>query len=109
MRKVIVAICLLMLAFGSAMAQVRYGVNAGEGVQIDYSNPKVFEVADIKFTGLNVLDERALTSFAGIKVGDRIAIPGRQVSDAIKKLWNQGIIADVQFWLTKTERRQSLY
>ncbi|KYG78533.1 MULTISPECIES: POTRA domain-containing protein [Roseivirga] len=103
MRKVIVAICLLMLAFGSAMAQVRYGVNAGEGVQIDYSNPKVFEVADIKFTGLNVLDERALTSFAGIKVGDRIAIPGRQVSDAIKKLWNQGIIADVQFWLTKTE------
>lgn len=36
-------------------------------------------------------------------MGDRIAIPGRQVSDAIKKLWNQGIIADVQFWLTKTE------
>lgn len=103
MRKILVVVSFLMFTIGSALSQVRYGVNAGEGVQIDYSNPKVFEVADIKFTGLSVLDERALTSFAGIKVGDRIGIPGRQVSEAIKKLWNQGIIADVQFWLTKTE------
>ncbi|WP_305981850.1 BamA/OMP85 family outer membrane protein [Roseivirga thermotolerans] len=103
MRKILVATSFLILAMSSALSQVRYGVNAGEGVQIDYSNPKVFEVAEIKFTGLNVLDERALVSFAGIKVGDRITIPGRQVSDAIKKLWTQGIIADVQFWLTKTE------
>ncbi|NVK84121.1 MAG: outer membrane protein assembly factor BamA, partial [Cytophagia bacterium] len=103
MRKVLVITCLLIFTVGSALSQVRYGVNAGEGVQIDYSNPKVFEIADIKYTGLTVLDERALTSFAGIKVGDRVGIPGRQVSEAIKKLWNQGIIADVQFWLTKTE------
>ena len=103
MRKVLVVVSFLIFTAASALSQVRYGVNAGEGVQIDYSNPKVFEIADIKFTGLNVLDERALTSFAGIKVGDRIGIPGRQVSDAIKKLWNQGIIADVQFWLLKTE------
>lgn len=103
MRKLLVVVSFLIFTLGTAMSQVRYGVNAGEGVQIDYSNPKIFEVADIKFTGLNILDERALTSFAGIKVGDRIGIPGRQVSEAIKKLWNQGIIADVQFWLTKTE------
>jgi len=103
MRKVLVVISFLMFTIGSVLSQVRYGVNAGEGVQIDYSNPKVFEIADIKFTGLNTLDERALTSFAGIKVGDRITIPGQEVSEAIKKLWNQGIIADVQFWLTKTE------
>ncbi len=103
MRKVIVVVSFLIFTVSSALSQVRYGVNAGDGVQIDYSNPKVFEIAEIKFTGLNVLDERALVSFAGIKVGDRVSIPGRQVSDAIKKLWNQGIIADVQFWLTKTE------
>lgn len=102
-RKVVVVVGFFILTISSVLAQVRYGVNAGEGVQIDYSNPKVFEIAEIKFTGLNVLDERALVSFAGIKLGDRVAIPGRQVSDAIKRLWNQGIIADVQFWLTKTE------
>lgn len=94
-----IALCVVRLAEG----QVRYGVNAGQGVQIDYTNPKVFEIADIKFTGLNVLEERALVSFTGIKVGDRIPIPGREISEAIKRLWQQGIIADVEFWLTKIE------
>ena len=94
-----IALCVLQVAEG----QVRYGVNAGKGVQIDYSNPKVFEIADIKFTGLNVLEERALISFTGIKVGDKIPIPGSEISEAIKKLWRQGIIADVEFWLTKIE------
>ena len=87
----------------SGIAQQRFGINTGEGVQIDYSNPRTFEVAEIRYTGLVVLDERAVTSYAGIKVGDRIPIPGQEISDAIKKLWDQGIIADVQFWLTRTE------
>ena len=96
------ALCLTVLAT-LAVAQVRYGVNAGEGVQIDYSNPKVFEIAEINFTGTNVLSARSLISLTGIKVGDRVPIPGQQISNAIKKLWEQGIIADVQFWLSKTE------
>jgi len=103
MRKLIIVLGIALCVFQLAEAQVRYGVNAGQGVQIDYSNPKVFEIADIKFTGLNVLEERALISFAGIKVGDRIPIPGREISQAIKKLWKQGIIANVEFWLTKIE------
>lgn len=102
MRKLVLALSFTLLA-SCLVAQVRYGVNAGQGVQIDYTNPKVFEIAEIKFTGTNVLSERALISFTGIKVGDRVPIPGQQISNAIKKLWEQGIIADVQFWLTKTE------
>ncbi len=102
MRKLLVAV-MVMFVCASVFAQDRYGVNAGEGVQIDYSNPKVFEIADIKFSGLTGLSEKALISFSGIKVGDKIPIPGQQISDAIKKLWTEGIIADVQFWLTRTD------
>lgn len=102
MRKIFWLLLVMCVSF-TAFAQQRFGINTGEGVQIDYSNPKVFEVAEIKYTGLVVLDERAVTSYAGIKVGDRIPIPGTQISDAIKKLWDQGIIADVQFWLVRTE------
>ena len=102
MRKLLVAVTFLMLCITS-YAQDRYGVNAGEGVQIDYSNPRVFEIADIAVTGLVGLQGSALISVTGIKVGDKLPIPGQEISDAIKKLWNQGIIADVQFWLTKTE------
>jgi outer membrane protein insertion porin family len=102
MRKIFLLLVLCVVSIG-AFAQQRFGVNTGEGVQIDYSNPKVFEVAEIKYTGLVVLDERAVTSYAGVRVGDRIPIPGGEISEAIKKLWSQGIIADVQFWLMKTE------
>lgn len=103
MRKLFIVLGIALCVVRFAEGQVRYGVNAGQGVQIDYTNPKVFEIADIKFSGLNVLEERALVSFTGIKVGDRIPIPGREISEAIKRLWKQGIIADVEFWLTKIE------
>lgn len=103
MRKLFIVLGIALCVVRFAEGQVRYGVNAGQGVQIDYTNPKVFEIADIKFSGLNVLEERALISFTGIKVGDKIPIPGREISEAIKRLWKQGIIADVEFWLTKIE------
>lgn len=103
MRKLFIVLGIALCVVRFAEGQVRYGVNAGQGVQIDYTNPKVFEIADIKFSGLNVLEERALVSFTGIKVGDKIPIPGREISEAIKRLWKQGIIADVEFWLTKIE------
>ena len=103
MRKLFIVLGMALLVSQLAEAQAQYGVNAGEGVQIDYSNPKVFQIADIKYTGLKVLDQRALISYAGIKVGDRVPIPGSEISNAIRKLWKQGIIADVAFWITKIE------
>lgn len=104
MRKILLLAGMFLLVWVNTQAQdVRYGVNAGEGIQIDYTNPREYEIAEINFTGLRALEEIALISFTGIRVGDKIRIPGRAISDAIKKLWNQGIIADVQFWLTKVE------
>ena len=103
MRKALLLILLIFVTVFNMTGQQRFGVNAGQGVQIDYTNPKIFEIADIKFTGLVTLDERALIGYAGIQVGDRIPIPGREISEAIKKLWEQGLISDVSFWLTKVE------
>ena len=38
-----------------------------------------------------------------IKVGDKISIPGEAISGAIKKLWKQGIIGDIQIIATKIQ------
>jgi len=107
MRKALLLILLISVTVFTVTGQQRFGVNTGQGVQIDYTNPKMFVIADIKFTGLVTLDERALIGYAGIQVGDRIPIPGKEISDAIKKLWEQGLIADVSFWLTKVEGDQA--
>ena len=103
MKRALLLIVFILLGANYISAQVRSGILTGEGVRIDYTNPKVYEIADIKFTGLKTLDERALASYSGIKVGDKIPIPGKEISDAIKKFWKQGIIADVAFYVTKIE------
>ncbi len=62
---------------------------------LDYKNPTKYEVAEIVTEGLEYLDESAVISITGIRVGDRIDIPGDDISFAIKKLWRQGLFADV--------------
>ncbi|PIQ48943.1 MAG: outer membrane protein assembly factor BamA [Cytophagales bacterium CG12_big_fil_rev_8_21_14_0_65_40_12] len=103
MKKLILLLIIGLCGLSELSAQERFGLNTAEGVQIDYTNPKVFEIADIRYTGLSTLEERALIGYIGIKVGDQISIPGSEISDAIKKLWKQGFIADVQVWLNKIE------
>ena len=103
MKKLLLLLIIGLCGLSELVAQDRFGLNTAQGVQIDYTNPKVFEIADIRYTGLSTLEERALISYIGIKVGDEISIPGTEISEAIKKLWKQGFIADVQVWLNKIE------
>ncbi|GAB3327790.1 outer membrane protein assembly factor BamA [Marivirga atlantica] len=62
---------------------------------LNYNTPRKYEVAEIEARGLEYLDEGAVISITGIKVGDRVDIPGDDISFAIKKLWRQGLFSDV--------------
>ena len=44
-----------------------------------------------------------MISLSGLSVGDKIAVPGPAVSDAIKKLWRQRIFGDVSVSANKIE------
>ncbi|TAF67513.1 MAG: outer membrane protein assembly factor BamA [Cytophagales bacterium] len=68
-----------------------------------YQTPKDYEIASITVTGANFLDPNAIVSISGLKVGDKIRIPGDALSEAIKKLWKQGILGDVKIAVVKTE------
>ena len=72
-------------------------------IQLDYRNPKIFEIAEINVTGAQFLDINALISISGLKIGDKIKIPGDAISGAIKKLWENGIIGDVGIYVSKIE------
>lgn len=93
-------ICISTVAVG----QIRYGnqgrVNSNN-VNISYSNPQEFTIADIEVEGAEFLDKVALVSISGLKVGDKIKIPGEEISSAIKKLWKQGLIGDIQIYASK--------
>ena len=50
---------------------------------LNYSRPSEYTIADIKVSVLKVLDYNALISLTGLKVGDKVDIPGDAISIAI--------------------------
>ena len=99
-------ITLLTILFNQVtIGQIRYDFNNknDEQITISYTNPKEYEIAELEVVGEKYLDEIALKSLSGLKVGDRISIPGESISGAIKKLWKQGIIGDIKILIRKIE------
>ncbi|MFT2009186.1 outer membrane protein assembly factor BamA [Pontibacter sp. 13R65] len=70
---------------------------------VDYSQPKQYTLRGITVSGANFLDPNALISVAGLKIGDQITVPGDEISKAIQKLWDQGILGDIEVYVTRIE------
>ncbi len=70
---------------------------------LNYANPREYTIADIEITGLRVLDKNALISLTGLKVGDKIKIPGDKASNALRKLWSYGLIGDATLKIDRIE------
>lgn len=68
-----------------------------------YTNPQEYIIQDISFSGLEYLDKNTLQAMTGLNLGDKILVPGEDISNAIKKLWDRKIIGDVSVSVTKIE------
>ncbi|WP_420576782.1 BamA/OMP85 family outer membrane protein [Ekhidna sp.] len=105
MKKALIIVLAIMAVY-EVKSQVVFGRNQAQpsgGVSINYSSPKEYEIADIEVRGVQFLDNNALISLSGLRVGDKIKVPGDDITTAIKKLWNQGIIGNVAIYASKVE------
>jgi outer membrane protein insertion porin family len=68
-----------------------------------YESPKKYLIKEINVSGLKFLDSGVLISVSGLAVGDSILIPGDAITNAIKKLWNQGLFSDVKITENKID------
>ncbi|SDA58828.1 Beta-barrel assembly machine subunit BamA [Algoriphagus alkaliphilus] len=106
-RSLLILLCLIWSA--SAYSQIRLGQSRYASskpvdiLELNYAKPQKYRIAEIKAMGLTTLDENAIISLSGLKVDDRIDVPGDAISNALKKLWRQGIIGDVKILVTKIE------
>ena len=64
---------------------------------------KTYEIADITVTGADSYEDFVLIGFSGLAVGDKIEIPGDQITKSLKRFWKQGLFSDVKFKATKIE------
>lgn len=69
----------------------------------DYANPKEYTIGGISVEGVSYLDPNALISLTGLRIGDKILIPGEDIGLAIRKLWKQGLLGDVSIEVDKIE------
>jgi outer membrane protein insertion porin family len=105
MRNIVLIILLLFVGV-DAMAQFRRGraqTSATPNNELNYANPTEYFIAGIEVVGLNILDKNAMISFTGLKIGDKIKIPGEDISGAIRKLWKPGLIGDATISVEKIE------
>lgn len=59
-------------------------------------NPQVdYEIGGITVIGADNLDPTVITLLSGLTVGEKIRIPGQELTQAVKKLWEQQLFADV--------------
>lgn len=68
---------------------------------LDYNNPKIYEIGGITVNGTQYLDHNVLITLSGLSVGDKINVPGEQISNAIRALWKQGLFSDISIDATK--------
>ncbi len=69
---------------------------------VKYGDPKDYEIGGIKVVGANFSDDNAIIAIAGLKVGDKIRIPGEDIFKAIKALWKLRLFTDIQIFQEKT-------
>lgn len=81
---------ILFIGFTYLAGAQQTGLNA-----LDYSLAKTYEIGGITVTGTSK-DVNYVKLVAGLKVGDKIEIPGDRMPKAIKNLWEQKIFSDVQ-------------
>lgn len=78
-------------------------IAVGGATKLDYSAPKQYEVGGITVTGVKYLDKKVLILLSGLSVGDKIQVPGEAITEAIKKLWDQGLFSDVAIYVDRID------
>ncbi len=89
-----------------AVANISLGQVSSDLIEVNYAYPQKYIIKEIKVEGVDHLDHNTLIALSGLKIGDQIEIPGDNLTDAIKKIWNENIIGDIQLYIDKVEGDQ---
>jgi outer membrane protein insertion porin family len=96
LKQFLFSILTCVALIGQLQGQVTFG-----DLEIDYKNPKQYEIGPIIVEGADNYDHQAIKLIAGLRQGQTIYIPGEDISKAIKNLWAEGIFSDVEIFADK--------
>ena len=73
------------------------------GQETSYTKGNEYILKDISVTGLKNFNEQTVITYTGLKEGQKIRIPGEEISAIISKLWKLDLFSDINFYLTNIQ------
>lgn len=96
--KKIFGVILLMIVTVGMMAQEAENEATGR-YRVDYvETGREYVLMGINISGADHYEDYMLVGFSGLTVGERIKMPGAQMTNVVKKFWKQGYFADVKIY-----------
>jgi len=71
--------------------------------QTSFDKGKEYELGEITVTGVKSFSPQTVIAYTGLRKGQRIRIPGEEISATINKLWKLELFSDIEFFITKIE------
>ena len=68
---------------------------------IDYTQPKEYTLIGISIIGVQYLNKSTVSDISGLKINQKITIPGNDISTAINKLWKQNLFSNINIEFEK--------
>ena len=85
---------LLVMALGFGM-QIK-AQDKIEQPEISYAGtPRIVTIGGINVSGVEGYEDYVLTGISGLTVGQRVSIPGTEITDAVKRYWRHGLFSKV--------------
>ncbi|MBP0902598.1 outer membrane protein assembly factor BamA [Mariniflexile gromovii] len=70
---------------------------------LPYSNGKKYILGEVTVSGNTSFSEQTIITYSGLSKGKEMSIPGEDIGNAIKKLWNSKLFNDIEIYITKIE------
>ena len=100
MRKIKnIAVFVGMLIFSTVKAQVFDSTR----IIIDFEKPITYTIASITISGNTYTPEGVILLTSGLKVGQKITIPGDDTKQAISRLWKRKLFSDIELSVEKVK------
>ena len=91
MRTCRIVFLALMMAFsGPVWAQ-----QAGQGVEVDYNNPKKYIVGGVRVEGNEYFSPDQILQITSLQKGMEVTVPSEDLSNIVSRLWLQRVFEDV--------------
>ncbi len=87
-------IALLIFAFGFSNIQ---------GQDIAYDKGKKYTLGGVSVSGDTSFNEQTIIAYSGLRKGADITIPGEDIANAIKKLWNSKLFSNIEVYIKNIE------